>query len=114
MTDPAAARTRMDEQRVRALVFGPPAFMRRLRAIEDYEEVIIRALRQREDRSFPETTYAKLRGLVAAHNKFYPVEANLPISPGTGELLDRNGMTWRPRVCPSREELMARARTRSA
>jgi hypothetical protein len=104
----------MDEQRVRALVFGPPAFMRRLRAIEDFEEVIIRALRQRNDRGFPDTTYARLQGLIAAHNKFYPVEANLPTSPSTGELLDRTGMPWRPLVCPSREELIARARSRSA
>jgi hypothetical protein len=119
MTDPAAARALADEQRMRALVMGPPAFMRRLRAIEDFEEVILRALRRRDEAtpegpSFPEGSYAKLLSLVAAHNKFYPVEANLPINPKTGEMLDRNGKPWRPRVCPSRGELIARARSRSA
>ena len=35
------------EERVRAIAAGPPAHMRRLRAIEDLEEGIVRVLAQR-------------------------------------------------------------------
>jgi hypothetical protein len=96
------------EVRVRALVSGAPAFARRLRAIEDLEETIVRMLVKKRDR-FPGASYAKLEGLVAAHNRYYPIEANLPASLRTGELMDRDGRPWRPRACPSMEELRARA-----
>jgi hypothetical protein len=94
------------EVRVRAVVSGPPAFARRLRAIEDIEEAITSGLVKD-----PKAAHAKLERLVAAHNRYYPIEANLPASLRTGELLDRDGAPWRPRPCPSVEELIARALT---
>lgn len=104
------------EERVRALVGGPPAFTRRLRAIEDLEAAIVHGFEQAQracvrpiDPSRLLATHERLRTLVEAHNRFYPIEANLRISLRTGELLDRDGTAWQPRRCPSIDELMARA-----
>lgn len=37
----------------------------------------------------------KLNALVASHNRYYPMEANLPVNPRTGEYLIY-GRPWRP------------------
>jgi hypothetical protein len=104
------------EERLRAIVSGPPAFARRLRAIEDLEEAIVQGLaklaRKGEAAPVPAAAYRRLTELVGAHNRFYPIESNLPMCLRTGELLDRDGTPWRPRRCPSTEELIARARRR--
>jgi hypothetical protein len=111
------------EERVRAAVSGAPAFMRRLRAIEDLEVAIVRTISKEAERArregadaavrmrdrFPEAMHVRLLDRVDAHNRYYPVEANLRIDLRTGELLERDGAPWRPRSCPSREELLARA-----
>jgi hypothetical protein len=111
------------EERVRALVSGPPAFVRRLRAIEDLEEAILRALvyravlaagagldaEQELRHAFPVRSHKKLSDLVACHNRYYPVEANLPMRLRTSEIIDRDGAAWRPRRCLSVDEFVARA-----
>ena len=38
---------------------------------------------------------ARLNDLIGRHNRYYPIEANLPIDVRTGRLLDR-GAPWRP------------------
>jgi hypothetical protein len=106
------------EERVRAIVAGPPAFARRLRAIEDLEEAIVRELGLEAEGSmrgsFVVAAYAKLQELTARHNRYYPIEADLPTCPRTEQLLDRGGRPWRPRSCPSLDELRARGSTARA
>jgi hypothetical protein len=111
------------EERVRALVSGLPAYVRRLRAIEDLEDAIVSALARKgdaaaraglglEDRmraSFPMRSLEKRNDLVERHNRYYPIEANLPMRPGTGEWLDRNGAVWKARAPLSVDDLVARA-----
>ena len=114
------------EDRVRAIAGGPPAFMKRLRAIEDLEEGIVRtlvtacekaldeglprdALATHARASVPARAYERLVDLVARHNRYYPIEANLPMRPRTGELVDRTGEAWRPMVARTVEELVTRA-----
>lgn len=114
------------EDRVRAIAAGPPAFVRRLRAIEDLEEGIVRVLIEhcRDARSAgaapaelsaharasaPMRAFERLNDLVERHNRYYPVEANLAILPRTGELVDRTGEPWRPMTRRSLEELVSRA-----
>jgi hypothetical protein len=105
-------------ERVRALVAGLPAFVRRLRAIEDLEAAIVRGFvaegsgEGEGELDFPRArakAHEALRTLVAHHNRYYPIEANLPARLPTGELLDRDGKPWKPRHCPSMDELAARA-----
>jgi hypothetical protein len=98
--------------------------MRRRRAIEDLSanlraslrEVAEEARAQRrsvEDhleshpsRPVIERTLAELCDLVARHNRYYPIEANLAAAPRTGELLERNGAPWRPLAVPSLAEFL--------
>ena len=84
------------DERVRALVAGPPAYLRRLRAIEDLEGAVARALGSEEHQGRARALLAKLNDLVSRHNRYYPIEANLRIDPRTGELIDRDGRPWRP------------------
>jgi hypothetical protein len=82
--------------RVRAYA-GPPAYMRRRRAIEDLEVSLLERLRLglAEEDAEVRRDLAKLNDLIDRHNRYYPMEANLPIDPPTGRLLERN-MPWRP------------------
>jgi hypothetical protein len=112
------------EERLRALTCGPPAAIRRLRAIEDLESAIVRTLAERyaEARRLgmdgeeharahaPVRAIERLNELIRRHNRWYPIEANLPIHPPTGELLDRTGMPWTPRPRRSMDDLLACAR----
>jgi hypothetical protein len=113
---PARNFTLTSEDRVRALVAGPPACLRRLRAIEDLELSLARSLTEGSEKGctdeFPATAgaaLARLNDLIARHNRFYPIEANLPIDLRTGEFVDRSGKKWRPMPLRSREALVARA-----
>jgi hypothetical protein len=127
---PARNFTLTTEDRVRAAAAGPPAYMRRLRNIEDLEEGIVRVLAElcaeaRASGEPPEAQAAHARAaapkhalrrlddLIARHNRWYPIEANLPMQPRTGELIDRTGEPWRPLRAPTLDELLARARSRA-
>jgi hypothetical protein len=127
--DPARNFALSTEERVRAVAGGPPAYLRRRRAIEDATEGIVRLLVERCEEAVaegadvreharahaPMRTLERLNDLVSRHNRYYPIEANLPIHPPTGELMDRTGEPWRPMKPWSMEELIecavARLRT---
>jgi hypothetical protein len=115
---PARNFTVTTEQRVRALA-GPPAYVRRRRDIEDFERDAIDALRVAHgaaEGTAPraralrkaEVLVARSNELIARHNRYYPSEANLPIHPRTGALLER-GVPWTPMPPMSLDELSKRA-----
>jgi hypothetical protein len=108
-------------ERVRAIVAGPPAWSVRLRRIELLEEEIVAALVAEAHRTgappaaIPPVLsprMATLDGLVAAHNAYYPIEANLPSDPRTRDVMD-GGEPWRPMDARRAEVLLALARERS-
>jgi hypothetical protein len=115
------------EQRLRAATGGPPAYLRRKRSIEDLRESIVRGLAEHcahatsngADAALYARTKAPAREierlceLVARHNRWYPIEANLPVHPRTGELLERTGEPWRPMDVPTLEELIREAASRA-
>jgi hypothetical protein len=95
--------------RVRAAA-GPPAYMRRKRHIEDLTaslgEAVAAAIartggdidaarRDAEGSAAIGKALRELNRLIAAHNRYYPIEANLPIDPTTRVQLDR-GRPWQP------------------
>jgi hypothetical protein len=116
---PARNFTLTTDDRVRALVSGPPAYLRRLRAIEDLELWLARRLIEGSatgaatDEMPPpiQARLARLNELIARHNRFYSIEANLPIDLRSGEFIDRSGEKWRPLPFSSREALVGRARS---
>ena len=97
--------------------------MRRKRAIEDLEEKILSTLVDlcleawsagEEERGYvrqraPLQAIAQLSDLVLKHNRYYPIEANLGLSPRTGELMDKDGEPWRPSPLPYLDDLISRA-----
>ena len=108
------------DERVRGLA-GPPAFSSRKRRIEDLEDELVdavRLIRPPDDGSGLEwedllTTlmkkrFATLNELIAAHNRYYPIEANLPMDVTTGRVIDRSG-SW-PHPVATWAALVARAR----
>jgi hypothetical protein len=97
------------EERVRAVVAGLPAFVRRLRIIEDLEAAIVRLLASGKHERQAKWLLERLNDLVSRHNRYYPVEAKLAIDPRTGELLDRDGKHWKPMPARSLEDLRRRA-----
>jgi len=99
-------------ERVRALA-GPPAYSVRKRAMEDLEDRILKRLRELPLDVATRTSrrdMARLIDLVERHNRYYPVEANLPMEPLTGVLLDC-GEPWKPLPFPTIEALYDRARS---
>lgn len=115
------------EERVRALTIGPPAYALRRRRIEDYEAEYVKALvelydegaaagtseelrlraLERRARSFD---VAKMNRLVEAHNRWYPVEANLPMDRHGRFLV--GGAPFRPEAPYTPERLVASALAR--
>jgi hypothetical protein len=76
---------------------GVPVHIRRKREIEDRFEAAVKRLRrhrnkgadEHELRRFAERTdLDHLNELIDKHNRYYPIEANLPIDPRTGGSLD--------------------------
>lgn len=102
---------------VRAYTQGVPGYIRRRRRIEDLEARLLEAVRAAEDRCGVLATKAvaaeldALNDLIARHNRYYPIEANLPIEVRTGRLLDR-GRPWRPLPAVTAADLLARAAVR--
>jgi hypothetical protein len=108
-------------ERVRAIVAGPPAWSVRLRRIERLEEEIVAALVAEAHRTGAPPSaiplalapkMATLDRLVAAHNAYYPIEANLPSDPRTRDVME-GGQPWQPMDVPRAEVLLAAARERS-
>jgi len=96
------------EERVRAVVAGLPAFVRRLRIIEDLEAAIVRLLASGQHERQARWLLDRLNDLVSRHNRYYPIEAKLGIDPRTGELIDRDGKHWKPMPARSLEDLRRR------
>ena len=110
-------------ERVKALAAGPPAYSVRLREIEDLEASLVKTFRDLEAKrgarldlavdavsTSVENRFRRLQKLVSSHNRYYPIEANLPIDPDTGALVDFNRELWKPRPEPSLHELLTRSR----
>jgi hypothetical protein len=117
---PARNFTLTTAERVRATVAGPPAWSLRLRRIERLEEEMVRALAALAaetgalPRDLPPAVARWLvaaNALIAAHNAYYPIEANLPSNPRTREVME-GGRPWQPRELLTAEALLATARER--
>jgi hypothetical protein len=115
------------EDRVRA-AGGAPAYIRRKRRIEDLEESLLgdlvelfdqvtrelpddgdRAIDAEVERRVGKRRLALLNDLIGRHNRYYPTEANLPLDPRTGAMLEL-GRPWTPLPEVTMAELMLRAR----
>jgi len=100
--------------RVRAYTQGVPGYIRRRRRIEDLEGRLVGALAAAavpgDTAASAEVTadLALLNDLIARHNRYYPIEANLPIDVRTRRLIDR-GAPWRPLPSVTPADLLARA-----
>lgn len=108
------------EERLRALAAGPPAFAVRRRRIEDLEAAIVRTLAQHEAKTGARLDpaalpyrvrreIARLNELIDDHNRYYPIEARLPIDVQTGQFMDW-GEPWAPMSRVSAPALVAAAR----
>lgn len=106
------------EARIGALISGPPPYAVRKRRIEELEDELVAALGECERTGASSMPIAVARrieeanALIRDHNRYYPVERNLPIDPGTGGLLDM-GEPWRPKPALTIDGLRARARERA-
>jgi hypothetical protein len=115
------------EETIRALTIGPPAWAVRKRKIEDATERFVADLVELHDalaakggapkeiepelvRAASALDLTTLNALVAAHNRWYPIEANLPMDRKTGAYLVC-GRAWKPEepFTPSRLLAMASA-----
>jgi hypothetical protein len=102
------------EQRMAAAMNGPPPYAVRLRKIELLQERLVREVAKHEEEVPPDSLpMAILRGvealnrLIDDHNRFFPIERNLPMDVGTGDLMFR-GERWRPMPRVSLEDLRLR------
>lgn len=102
------------EDRLRAYAQGVPGYIRRRRRIEDLEAKLVAKVAAAplatETVFSTEVTddLARLNDLIERHNRYYPIEANLPIDVRTGRLLDR-GAPWHPIRLVTPADLLARA-----
>ena len=112
-------------ERIRALTIGAPAYATRKKSVEDLEERYVRTLvalhgslvaRGLDDGAIARALLDKaqtfdlkrLNALIATHNRYYPIEANLPIDPRSGEYLVY-GRRWFPEEPFTPERLVDRA-----
>jgi hypothetical protein len=112
------------EERLRALASGPPPFALRRRRIENLEAEIVRALAEHEATTgAPLDASAlpygvrleieRLNRLIDDHNRYYPIEARLPMDVHTGQFMDW-GEPWAPMPPVSAAALVAASRATSA
>ena len=102
------------EQRLQAYAQGVPSHLRRRRRIEELEERLIGKLAAAEA---PETAasaeftaeLAQLNDLIDRHNRYYPIEARLPIDVRSKRLFER-GAPWRPLPSVTAADLLGRFR----
>lgn len=123
--DPPRNFTLTVDERIRALTIGVPSWAARKRKIEDDEDRFVleltelhdtlsgsgRAARDVEAALFAAAAsfdLAKLNELVRVHNRYYPVEANLPMDRETGAYLIY-GVVWRPETEYTAARLVALA-----
>jgi hypothetical protein len=121
--DPPRNFTLTTDQRVRALTVGVPVYAERKRRIEDLEAAMLKKLvamydalvakgasaaaaREEMHDKARATDFTRVNALIAKHNRWYPVEANLPCDPKTGAYL-LFGRKWNPEPTWSAERLVA-------
>jgi hypothetical protein len=132
--DPPRNFTLRVDERIRALTIGAPAYATRKKHIEDLEErfvetlvalhdaLVIKQERQGRRERSDEGTVARavvekaasldlkrINALIASHNRYYPMEANLPMDTRTGEYLVY-GRRWTPEEPWTAARLVERAR----
>jgi len=101
------------EQRLQAYTQGVPSYMRRRRRIEDLEQQLLGKLAAAEapaeTAASAELTagLAQLNDLIDRHNRYYPIEARLPIDVRSKRLLER-GVPWRPLPSVTAADLLGR------
>lgn len=118
------------DERIRAMAAGVPAWAARKRKIEDdvddyvgellelHEELVAKKKPDFEiDLALGSAAaafdLAKLNALVAAHNRYYPIEANLPMDrAGSGYLA--YGRPWEPETPYTAQRIVALARAELA
>jgi hypothetical protein len=102
------------EDRLRAYAQGVPGHIRRRRRIEDLEARLIEKLAMAPAPAELMAAadfvadLALLNDLIAKHNRYYPIEANLAIDVKSRRLIER-GALWRPLPAVSAADLAARA-----
>lgn len=134
--DPPRNFTLTTAERMRALTIGPPAWALRKKHLEDleakhvtslaelHEKLVAKAVARGEPidpeaiaRAVEERARAldlrKMNALAATHNRYYPIEANLPIDPKTGDYL-LQGRPWQPEPPWTVERLLERVAERLA
>ena len=103
------------DERLRAYAQGVPGYMRRRRRIEDLEAKLIEKLAAApapaEVAASGEVVadLALLNELIDRHNRYYPIEAQLPVDVRTRRLVER-GAPWHPLPPVTAADLLARAR----
>jgi hypothetical protein len=98
-------RFRPEPDRYLASLGGPLPFMRRLRQIDDE----IDALTARLAQAYAERTdaaswrrlaqrwdFGEVNDLIERHNRYYPIEARLPMDPRTRDYVKIGGRSYRP------------------
>lgn len=102
------------ESRIAAAMNGPPPYAVRLRKMELLQEGLVQDLAKHEEvasESLPLAILRKLEALnrlIEDHNRFFPIERNLPMDVATGELMFR-GERWRPMLRVSLDDLRTRS-----
>lgn len=114
--DPPRNFTLTTDERIRALTIGVPAWSARKRKIEDEEARLVSELVELRDEHAMRAHAAtfdltKLNELVAIHNRYFPIEANLPMN-RHGYLV--HGRPWRPEEPYTAERLLTLARRKCA
>ena len=102
------------DERLRAYAQGVPGYIRRRRRMEDLEARLVGTIAGAEtpaeaaaSREFT-ADLALLNELVDRHNRYYPIEANLPYDLRSGRIMER-GAPWRPLPSVTAADLLARA-----
>lgn len=102
-------------ERIRGMA-GAPAYSVRLRRIEDEEEralnrisAALRADARQLERALDSIDLERLNVLIDQHNRYFPIEANLPLDVRTGGSLWQ-GRPFAPRRPWTRQRLLEEAR----
>jgi hypothetical protein len=97
-------RFRAEPDRYLASLAGPLPFMRRLRQIDDEIEALTMSLSQayaerKDDASWRRVAerwdFGEVNELIERHNRWYPVEARLPMDPRTRDYVKIGGRSYR-------------------
>jgi hypothetical protein len=96
---------RVETDNYLASVGGPLPYMQRLRQIEDEIEAHLARLAAAYAVAAPGTwvetaarwNFAEVNDLIERHNRWYPVEARLPMNPRTGDFVLVGGQPYRRR-----------------